>query len=51
MQRLRYLQNNMMKMETLDTIRLNTVGKLYEKNNDIYVVYKEEEEGKKTTTR
>ena len=33
-----------------DTIRLNTVGDLYYKNNDIYVVYKEEEDGNKTTS-
>lgn len=32
-----------------DTIRLNTVGDIYYKNNDIYVVYKEEEDGNKTT--
>jgi uncharacterized beta-barrel protein YwiB (DUF1934 family) len=32
-----------------DTIKLNTVGDLYYKNNDIYVVYKEEEDGNKTT--
>ncbi len=33
-----------------DTIKLNTVGDLYYKNNDIYVVYKEEEDGNKTTS-
>jgi len=33
-----------------DTIKLNTVGELYYKNNDIYVVYKEDEDGNKTTS-
>ena len=33
-----------------DTIKLNTVGDLYYKNDDIYVVYKEEEDGNKTTS-
>jgi len=33
-----------------DTIKLNTVGDLYYKNNDIYVVYKEDEDGNKTTS-
>jgi uncharacterized beta-barrel protein YwiB (DUF1934 family) len=34
----------------IDTIKLNTVGDLYYKNNDIYVVYKEDEDGNKTTS-
>ena len=29
----------------IDTIKVNIVGKIYNKNNDIYVVYKETEEG------
>ena len=33
-----------------DTIKLNTVADLYYKNNDIYVVYKEDEDGNKTTS-
>jgi len=33
-----------------DTIKLNTVADLYYKNDDIYVVYKEEEDGNKTTS-
>lgn len=34
----------------VDTIRLNTKAEAYNKNNDIYVVYKEEEDGNKVTT-
>lgn len=34
----------------VDTINLDTVANLYNKNNDIYIVYKEEVEGLKTTT-
>ncbi|HSQ88495.1 DUF1934 domain-containing protein [Romboutsia sp.] len=34
----------------LDIIKLNTTADVYYKNNDIYVVYKEEEEGNKTTS-
>lgn len=34
----------------VDTINLDTVANLYNKNNDIYIVYKEEIEGLKTTT-
>lgn len=34
----------------VDIINLDTVANLYNKNNDIYIVYKEEIEGLKTTT-
>ena len=34
----------------VDTINLDTIANLYNKNNDIYIVYKEEIEGLKTTT-
>ena len=34
----------------VDTINLDTIANLYNKNNDIYIVYKEEVEGLKTTT-
>ena len=34
----------------VDTIEANTKGKIFEKNNDIYVVYEESEEGQKVTT-
>lgn len=35
---------------TIDTIEVNTRGKIFEKNKDIYVVYEESEEGQKITT-
>ncbi|MCI9260509.1 MULTISPECIES: DUF1934 domain-containing protein [Romboutsia] len=35
---------------TIDTIEVNTIGKIFEKNKDIYVVYEESEEGQKITT-
>ena len=34
----------------VDTIKLNVVGETYNKNNDIYVVYKQTEEGHSTTS-
>lgn len=34
----------------VDTIEINTIGKMFEKNEDIYIVYEEYEEGKKATT-
>ncbi len=34
----------------LDTIKLDTIANFYSKNNDMYLVYKEDEEGLKTTT-
>lgn len=34
----------------VDTIKLNTKAEAYNKNKDIYVVYKEEEDGNKVTT-
>lgn len=34
----------------VDTINLDTVANLYNKNNEIYIVYKEEVEGFNTTT-
>jgi len=34
----------------VDTIKLNVVGETYTKNNDIYVVYKQTEEGHTTTS-
>lgn len=35
---------------TIDTIEVNTRGKIFEKNKDIYLVYEESEEGQKITT-
>lgn len=35
---------------SIDTIEINTTGKLFEKNNDIYVVYEEVEDNQKVTT-
>ncbi len=35
---------------TVDTIEVNTIGKIFEKNKDIYVVYEEIEEDQKVTT-
>lgn len=35
---------------TIDTIEVETIGKIFEKNKDIYVVYEESEEGQKITT-
>lgn len=35
---------------TIDTIEVNTIGKIFEKNKEIYVVYEESEEGQKITT-
>ncbi len=35
---------------TIDTIEVNTIGKIFEKNKDIYLVYEESEEGQKITT-
>ncbi|WP_289293018.1 DUF1934 domain-containing protein, partial [Romboutsia ilealis] len=35
---------------TIDTIEVKTIGKIFEKNKDIYVVYEESEEGQKITT-
>ena len=32
-----------------DTMELNTIGKVFEKKNDIYVVYEEIEDGQKIT--
>ena len=32
-----------------DTMKVNAVGKIFEKNNDIYVVYEEIEDGEKIT--
>lgn len=37
-------------MGTVDTIEVSTIGKMFEKNKDIYVVYEEIEEGQKVTT-
>ena len=34
----------------IDTIKLDVVGEIYNKNNDIYVVYKQTEEGHTTTS-
>jgi len=34
----------------IDTIEVNNIGKIFEKNKDIYVVYEESEEGQKVTT-
>ena len=34
----------------VDTIKLNVVGETYNKNNDIYLVYKQTEEGHTTTS-
>lgn len=33
----------------IDTINMSATGTMYEKNNDIYVVYKEKEDDKETT--
>lgn len=35
---------------SIDTIEISTTGKLFEKNNDIYVVYDEVEDNQKVTT-
>lgn len=35
---------------TIDTIEVDTIGKIFEKNKDIYVVYEEIEEEQKITT-
>jgi len=37
-------------MGIIDTIEVGTIGKIFEKNKDIYVVYEETEEGQKITT-
>ncbi|WP_286317155.1 DUF1934 domain-containing protein [Romboutsia ilealis] len=37
-------------LEIVDTIEVNSIGKIFEKNKDIYVVYEETEEGQKITT-
>ena len=34
----------------IDTIKLDVLGEIYNKNNDIYVVYKQTEEGHTTTS-
>ena len=34
----------------IDTIEVNTIGKMFEKNKDIYIVYEESEENQKVTT-
>ena len=34
----------------IDTIKLDVIGEIYNKNNDIYVVYKQTEEGHTTTS-
>jgi len=34
----------------VDKIEVNNIGKIFEKNKDIYVVYEESEDGKKVTT-
>lgn len=34
----------------LDTIKLDTIANFYSKNNDMYLVYKEDQEGLNTTT-
>lgn len=34
----------------IDTIKLDVVGEIYNKNNDIYVVYKQIEDGQTTTS-
>ena len=39
-----YGQNN-----NTDTMEVNAVGKIFEKNNDIYLVYEEVEDGQKIT--
>lgn len=33
-----------------DSISMKAIGTMYEKNNDIYIVYKEKEEGQETTS-
>ena len=36
--------------DLIDTIEVKTIGKIFEKNKDIYLVYEESEEGQKITT-
>jgi len=37
-------------VRNIDNIEVNAIGKIFEKNKDIYVVYEETEEGQKVTT-
>ena len=37
-------------VRNIDNIEVNVIGKVFEKNKDIYVVYEETEDGQKVTT-
>ena len=37
-------------VRNIDNIEVNAIGKIFEKNKDIYVVYEETEDGQKVTT-
>ncbi len=48
--KLSILTNQYDEFENKDTIKVNTIGKLFQKNEDIYVVYEEVEDNQKITT-
>ena len=48
--KLKILTKQYDELGNIDTIEVNTIGKIFEKNKDIYVVYEENEENQKVTT-
>ncbi len=48
--KLSILTNQYDEFENKDTIKVNTIGKMFQKNEDTYVVYEEIEDGQKITT-
>ena len=48
--KVKILTNQYDDVRNIDNIEVNAIGKIFEKNKDIYVVYEETEEGQKVTT-
>ena len=48
--KLKILTRQYDELGNIDTIESNAIGKIFEKNKDIYVVYEESEENQKVTT-
>ena len=48
--KLSILTNQYDEFGNVDTIQVNAIGKMFEKNKDIYVVYEEIEDSQKVTT-
>ena len=48
--KVKILTNQYDDVRNIDNIEVNAIGKIFEKNKDIYVVYEETEDGQKVTT-